>query len=385
MTSANDRLTIIVAGMVGNVPGHGGATWAVLQYLLGLRRLGHRVHFVEFIDRPQLSAPEAPFHTSRNSSYCGAVFGRFDLTDEWTLVGPGGAVAGTSMAGFEATAGSADLLVDLSGCATGIEAVSSIPRRLYVDMDPGFTQWWHAQGANVGLEGHTHYATVGTAIPHGGTAVPSCGVVWWPMLPPVVLDLWPRAGDVVNDAFTTVGNWRSYGPVDTGDTVLGQRAHSFRAMARLPALSGERFTVALSIHEGDAADRSMLEECGWQIVDPATVAATPDDYQRFVAGSYAEIGIAKHGYVSARTGWFSDRSAVYLACGRPVLAQDTGMQGGLPVGTGLVTFSNLQEAAEATRMIRRDYRLHSSGARGLALDHLDSDRILGGLVDMVFA
>lgn len=385
MRSPGSRLNIVVAGMIGSVPGHGGATWAVLQYLLGFRRLGHRVHFVESILHPQLPALNAPFQRSLNSSYCTSVFEQFGLTARWTLVGPGGAVAGTSMAEFEAAAATADLLVDLSGCATGIEAAMNVPRRLYVDMDPGFTQWWHVQGANVGLTGHTHHATVGTAIPHGGTSVPTCGVVWWPTLPPVVLDFWPRAGEMVNEAFTTVGNWRSYGSVDTGDTILGQRAHSFRAMANLPALSGARFTVALSIHESDAPDRAMLAECGWQVVDPATVAATPDDYQRFVAGSYAEIGIAKHGYVAAHTGWFSDRSAVYLACGRPVLAQDTGMLDALPAGTGLVTFSSPEEAADAARMIRRDYHKHSSAARRLAVDYLDSDRILNDLVDMVFA
>src|SRR5581483_453878 len=203
--------------------------------------------------------------------------------------------------------------------------ISDIPVRAYLDLDPGFNQVWSATGEDAGLDGHTHFVTVGQAIGSPECPVPTCGRSWIGTLPPVVLREWPAATwPPARDAFTTVGHWRSYGPVEYEGIRYGQRVHSFRELMELPRRGSARFEVALGIHPDERRDIEALEAHGWQLIDPMTVAPTPDRYREFVQGSKAEIGIAKGGYVASRCGWFSDRSAAYLASGRPVVAQDTG-------------------------------------------------------------
>ena len=148
-------------------------------------------------------------------------------------------------------------------------------------------------------------------------------------------------------------------------------------------LSRAPLEIALTISAGDEADRIRLLNAGWRLLDPSSVASTPDAYQRFLARSWAEIGIAKSGYVVGRTGWFSDRSAAYLASGRPVIAQDTGLTGPLSGELGLLTFTDPQEAAAGIERVRRDYRKQSVAARRLAEEHLDAKSVLGRLIRTV--
>jgi hypothetical protein len=370
---------VLVAGMIARVPGQGGATWAVLQYLLGLRRLGCDVRFVEDVGA---GAVPGGLASSPQVRYCAGVMSAFDLDGRWTVVS-GNDEVGTPLRTLDAWARDADVFIDLSGVGARIPAAMRIPVRVYVDLDPAFTQAWHVQGADVGLDGHTHHVTVGTGLAAGtADGVPDCDVRWRAISPPVVLERWPASADIATDQpFSTVGNWRSYGTATLGETVLGQRAHSFRELLDLPRRTACRFRVALSIHPGDDADRCRLDRGGWEVVDPASVAATPDTYAAFVRGSLAEIGVAKHGYVATRSGWLSDRTACYLASGRPVVAQDTGVAGAVPTGDGLLTFTDLDSAAAAVESVHRDYDRHARRAREIAVEHLDSDRVLAALLD----
>lgn len=140
---------------------------------------------------------------------------------------------------------------------------------------------------------------------------------------------------------------------------------------------------ALAIHPGDAADVAALAENGWQVLDPGAVAGSPDRYRRFVRGSKAELGIAKSGYVESRCGWFSDRSACYLASGRPVLAQETGFSDDLPTGSGLLTFNSLDTLLAAIVELNRDYGAHASAARRIAEMYFDSDVVLDRLLTKI--
>jgi glycosyltransferase involved in cell wall biosynthesis len=213
--------------------------------------------------------------------------------------------------------------------------------------------------------------------------VPTCGRDWIPTLPPVVLSHWPRARRIDHDGLTTVGNWRGYGSVERGGVVYGGRVYSMRPLMGLPALTGERFMTAFRIDPGERRDLAELRHNGWCLLDPDVVAATPGAYRRFVRGSKAEFGPAKSGYVHARCGWFSDRSAAYLASGRPVIAQDTGFGDALPTGRGVVAFSSTEDAVDAIDAVAGDYAGHASAAREIAEEHLDSDRVLGALLDAV--
>ena len=381
---ASKKLAILFSGMIAADPRQGGAAWAVLQYVLGLRRLGHEVCFVEPIGegslRPRGQGPALA--DSDNATYFAEV--------RKTHLGPNCALlraGGTETFGLPydvllSFARRADLLLNVSGMLTDPELLAPIPRRAYLDLDPAFVQLWHAQGIDMRFDSHTHFVTVGQNIGRASCPVPTCGRKWVHTLPPVVLEDWPAGLDFRHDGFTTVANWRGYGSVEHEGVHYGQKAHSLRPLIDLPTRSSERFILALNIHPGETADLAALRENGWELIGPE-VAATPGDYAQFVRGSKAELGIAKSGYVAARCGWFSDRSACYLASGRPVVAQDTGWSEHLPTGEGLFAFNTADDVLSAIDKINRDYARHGRAARAISERYFDSDVVLGRLLAAV--
>jgi glycosyltransferase involved in cell wall biosynthesis len=190
---------------------------------------------------------------------------------------------------------------------------------------------------------------------------------------------------VQTEGFTTVANWRGYGSVVWKGRRYGQKAHSLRKLVALPERVNEGFVLALAIHPAEKEDLAILRRCGWELTDPRKVAGLPQRYADFVRGSKGELGIAKEGYVESRCGWFSDRSACYLASGRPVVAQDTGFPRHLPVGEGLIPFSSTEEAAAAIETVASDYGRHAKAARALAESFFDSKTVLGRLLEQVGA
>ncbi len=148
----------------------------------------------------------------------------------------------------------------------------------------------------------------------------------------------------------------------------------------LPTKTSERFMLALAIHPDEQKDFDALARNGWELLDPAQVADTPLRYRDFVHASKAELGIAKSGYVAARCGWFSDRSACYLACGRPVVAQETGFSSYLPCGAGLFSFRTRDNALEMIERVSKDYARHSKAARAIADEYLESGKVLSKMM-----
>lgn len=368
--------TVIVSGTIAATPWQGGATWAVLQYLLGLQGLGCGVYFVEQLDGPEQAQPDA-------ARYCGQVMERFGLEDRWAVL-PAAGVEPTGMprTRLREAAGETDLLLNLSGKLSDPDILDRVSVRAYVDLDPVFAQLWQASaGVDMGFDAHTHFVSIADEIGRPGSSIPACGRNWLPTLPPVVLDEWPVAREIERRRATTVGHWRSYGSIMHDGVHYGQKAHSLRTLIELPRRAPDRFELALAIHPEETRDLDALRENGWTLLDPAEVASTPDGYRRFVQGSWAEFGLAKLGYVVAGSGWFSDRSACYLASGRPVLAQDTGFGRRLPTGTGLLPFSNADDVIAGLDELEADYERHRMGARQIAEDHLAADRVLGSLLE----
>jgi hypothetical protein len=377
---------IIVSGMLSADLHQGGAAWAVLQYAIGLRELGHDVFVVEPIAEASWRPSGAVLERSIQAQAFRDIAARFDFEGRATLLSElSRQTAGARYASLREFAAHADVLLNVSGMLTDPVLLETIPSRVYLDLDPAFNQLWHAaEGLDMRFDGHTHFATVGQAIGRNDCAVPACDREWLPTVPPVVLSHWPAMPlPAANRGWTTVANWRAYGSITAGGVHYGQKAHSLRQMIDLPNRVDERFQLALSIHGDEARDLEALRTHRWQLVDPADAAGTPDRYRHFIQTSLAEIGIAKSGYVASRCGWFSDRSVCYLASGRPVVAQDTGFARYLPTGEGLLAFSTAEDAAASIASIRDDYPRHSRRAREIAADCFRSDLVLDRLLARV--
>lgn len=378
-----EKMTIVVSGMIAADPHQGGATWAVLQYVLGLRRLGHEVFLVEPLIPPKSRAADWDFATSESADYFRAVVAEFGLVRHAALLFAGTErTVGLGYDELRAVAQRAALIFNISGMLADEALLAPIARRVYLDLDPAFIQLWQSEYAiDMRFDAHTHFVTVGQAIGTADCPVPTCGRRWIPTAQPVVLDEWPVANGIERAALTTVGNWRGYGSVEFRGEHYGQKAHSLREFLDLPLRTPEKFSLALAIHAAETKDLSALAENGWTLLDPAQVADSPANYRRFIQGSKAEFGIAKSGYALSRCGWFSDRSVCYLASGRPVIAQETGFSKWIPAGEGLFAFDTKGDALAAIESLNRDYPRHARAARALAEEHFASDRVLSRLLE----
>jgi hypothetical protein len=381
--------TVIVGGALANKPLNGGEAWVRLTWVLGLRRLGFEVCFAELIaaehcvdERGRL----ADFDTSVNRSFFERVTREFGLEGSACLMyGGDRRTAGISYEDLLARADAADLLVNISGHITDDEILRRPKGRAYVDLDPGFTQFWHADATSgFRLSGHEHYVTVGANIGASGCPIPTGGLPWRPILPPVLLDEWP-AGPRPDSVprFSTVATWRSpYGPVEHDGRVYGLKHHEFRKFTGLPRRAARaEFEVALDIHPIDAGDLARLQANGWTVREPRSTVPDPAAFRRYVQDSGAEFSVAQGIYVETNSGWFSDRTTSYLASGRPALVQDTGFSRSLRAEDGLLAFRTLDDAADGVERIASDYEDHCRAARAIAEEHFDSDRILGDLLD----
>lgn len=380
---------VIVAGAIANKPGNGGEAWVRASWARGFRRLGFDVFFVEqlapehCVDR---DGRRVSFEESVNRAYFASVVEAIGFGDRAALVyGDGAETLGPTLGELADIAGEAALLANISGHLSLPEIFARPGLRAYIDIDPGFTQFWHAAGdGGTRLAGHDLYFTIGENIGRSGCTIPVDGILWHPTRQPVVLEDWPVASTTVDPGarFTTVGSWRgSFGPVRHAGRDYGVKAHEFRKFLSLPERSDCRFEVALAIHPDDGRDLEALLRSGWDVVDPGRVAGDPSSFREYVRGSTAEFSVAQGIYVDTWSGWFSDRTARYLASGKPALVQETGFRERLPVGEGLVSFRTLEEAVGGAERIARDYDVHCSVARSIAEEHFDSDRVLGELVE----
>lgn len=376
------RPVVIVSGALANKHLNGGEAWARLNWVLGLRRLGCEVLFVEQIRSDSgvdhAGAPVA-FERSANLRFFQTVVQQFGLASMASLVCDEGAqVYGVPLPAVLDVASRTDVLINISGHLTLAPILSRVRQKAYVDLDPGFTQFWHAQGiAGARLEGHDFHITVGENIGTPGCLIPTCGLSWIHKPRFVVLEQWPVSTGGRADRFTTVGAWRGpYGPVQHEGRTFGVKAHEFRKFLALPQRASQTFEFALQIHPADAADLEALRRHGWTVVPPQTVAADPEAFRRYVQGSGGECSAAQGVYVETCSGWMSDRTVRYLASGKPCLVQDTGFSRNYPVGEGLVPFRTLDEAVAGAESIARDYGRHARAARRLAEDYFDSDLVL---------
>jgi hypothetical protein len=293
-----------------------------------------------------------------------------------------GRVDGTTWSELKRILEAADLLLNIGGVCW-LPEFSHCRRLALIDMDPFFTQVGRFAAQTL-HEYHRRFS-YGVNVGQPSCTVPVADLEWAPTVPPVVPELW-RGGDagtceVSRDApFTTVASWRAYGAVEHEGEHFGQKGEEFDRLLDLPRSTRQRLELAIS-GGGEEATRERYRAAGWSVRDGEEVSADLSTYQSYVIASRGELSAAKNAYVKTRSGWFSDRSACYLAAGRPAVLQETGFSEWLPADRGLLPFSSLEEAAVCLERINADYAAHSRAARKIADATFDYRVVLPGLLE----
>lgn len=369
-------MKILLAGIIARYP-FGGVTWCSLMYLLGLRALGHEVFYIEdtgecIYDPVRNTRSEDP---SFGTEYIHAALEPFGFGDRWSFVNFDGGYHGASRDQVRAFCRDADLFINLSGGSWfWRDEYRAIPRRVFIDSDPVFTQLAIAKGEGWYVDffrGFTSLFTFGANIGTPACDVPTSGFEWHKTWQPVVTDLWSGEAPPADGRFTTVMTWK----IESFTDVDGNKDKEFVRFIDLPRHTPHRFELAVN------GPQKLLREHGWTTVDAMQVSRTLWDYRTFIQGSKAEFGVAKHAYVAHRSGWFSDRTECYLAAGRPAVVQDTGWSAHLPAGVGLLPFTTREEAVDALARVERDYDAHAARAAAIAREHFDAARVLPPLLE----
>ncbi len=378
-------LRIVVAGFAVGFP-LGGQLWMMLHYVAGLARLGHEVVFLE--DTSDWAYPFDPVlghpvsDSSRGREIVDALFRRHGLAGRWAYVSEiENAVFGMDRADLDRHLANADLFLNVSGVLPLKDEYRQAPVRAVIDTDPVFTQVKAANDAWTRdyYLAHDVRFTYGYNLPAGRTGVPLSDIGWKPLLPPVVLDMWPR-GEGPGVGYTTIGTWEAKDrDVEVAGKKLSWRKNvKYEALIDLPSqVPGVPLELTMSGMK-EAAGR--FSRAGWIVKDALAVSRDPMVYRDYIRGSRAEFTIAKDQNVVLKSGWFSDRTATYLAAGRPAIVEDTGFGQYLPVGQGLFPFTDAAGAIAAIRAVEADPLRAGNAARAIAEDHFDSDKVLTGLL-----
>jgi len=374
---------IIAGSYMVRYPLGGMMSWT-LQWLLGLRRLGHEVVFVEkshYADScydPRQQASGNDFRYGLKTTV--ALLERFGLTDGWCYVDFEGRYHGMTRRAIEAKFSTADLFLDLGTHGSWLEEASHSGTRVLVDGEPGYTQIRMEKGEGFSRNGYDYYFSNGADIGSERSTAPSGGPNWKAVFNPVVTDLFPLVPTPPKAAFSTVMNWQSHQPCIWNGSRLGQKDVEFAKFLDLPGRTSAAMEIAVS---GKNIPTAELEAAGWHVCDARTVTLSFDTYGNYIRSCRGEFSVCKNVFVALGTGWFSDRSAAYLASGRPVVLQDTGFSRHLPVGEGLFAVRNTEEAAAAIDEIESDYEHHSRKAREIACEHLEAEVVLSQFLDEI--
>lgn len=372
---------IVVGAFLIQFPLGGYLSWT-LQWLVGLQRLGHDIYLAERSGWPNSCYDASKSVMTDDCSYGTGVvndlLARFALQDRWCYVDVQGYYHGLSRDRVEAVFQSADLFIDLGTPGAWNEEAGGAALKVLIDGRPGRSQMrMELRAAADAVEPrYDYYYTVGRNIGTASSTAPTAGKQWRPIFYPVILDLAPASPVSPDAPFTTVMAWAHEPFVFHGQT-YGAKDIEFAKFIGLPKLTRVPLELAVS---GPDVPRQELTELGWLVRGSLEVSLTYDSFWEYVRNSRGEFGVCKNVYVVTNSGWFGDREAVYLACGRPVVMQETGFSQHLPCGEGLFAVRTVEEAAAAIDEIDRDYARHSARAREIAGEYLDAPKVLGRLL-----
>jgi hypothetical protein len=417
----HSKLKIIVTGLVGLHP-LGGVAWDYLQYVIGLARLGHDVYYHE--DTQAWPYNPVSKATTDDASYSVAYLTNFferyapDLRENWHYLHLQQHSFGISRRKFDGVVRTCDLFINVSGANLIPEGLPQHCVKVFLDTDPGYNQIVLSERPDWAekvdrwcelVDAHDRHFTYAENIYGPDCGVPRLKYRWITTRMPVVRSLWEATAGVEtlpSTPWTTVMSWNAFkSPLVYQGTEYKSKGAEFAKILSLPGRT--RVPLRLAVGGISSPFKSLsrrgwhntyrvlsnvtqrikfqqLKWHGWQVVDGPSHTMTPEQYQSFIAGSRGEVSTAKHVYVALRTGWFSCRSACYLAAGRPAVVQDTGFSHVLPCGEGLLGFDTQAQAAAALDRVQADYARHREAAQALAADHFDSGRVLERFVDDAF-
>jgi hypothetical protein len=369
-------MNIILAGVMGRYP-YGGVAWCSLMYLLGLRRLGHQVWYLEDtgecnydpLANTKATDPIYALNLIRNN------LAPYELEQRWCYVDYTGAYHGQTRDSWRSICRDADLFLDLSGgCWFWRDEYARIPFSAFIDSDPAFTQLAIAEGVRWYVEFFGRFNRLFTFGRNVGTprsSVPASDFQWEHTWQPVAMDQWLPLDQPPQPCFTTVMTWK----IESFGSIGGNKDREFEKILDLPRRTKVPLELAIN------GPQDFLREHGWTCRDGLAVSLTPELYRDYLRTSRGEFSVAKHTYVSTNSAWFSDRTECYLASGRPAVVQDTGWSAHIPSGYGLFAFRTADEAVSALEKIEANYKHHSLAAHELARAQFSSDVVLPELLE----
>jgi glycosyltransferase involved in cell wall biosynthesis len=381
------RPIVVVLGMMSKMP-VAGVVWQNLHYLLGIEQLGCEVYYVEEHARTpsMFMETEEDDGSARAAAFIGDLMRRFDLGGRWAYraLHDDGRCYGMSRSQLKQLYASADVIINLHGGTMPLPEHYATGRLVYLETDPVQLQIELHNGVQESfdfLEPHRAFFTFGENLGNADCLLPVCDrFAFKPTRQPVVMDLWEGRNQQTTDLFTSIGNWKQQWREMwfKGELYTWSKHHEFLKFIDIPSRTQQRFELALSGYT--ESDKQMLEANGWHVRFALDLSRDIDRYRDYVTGSRAEFTVAKDQNVRMRSGWFSDRSATYLAAGRPVVTQETGFSGLLPTGAGLFSFSTTDDILNAVDSINADYRRQSHAAHEIAREFFSHEMVLGSLL-----
>jgi len=370
---------IIIASYVVRFPLGGFQSW-MLQWLLGFKRLGHEVYFVEKSGWTNSCYDPYSRTMGDDCSQGTAMFHRLladhGLGDNWCFVDAARSYHGMSRERIETVFRDADVFIDHMRICEWPEEASRVRMRVMVDGEPAYTQM-HMETkmtwAEKGVIEYDRYFSVGMNVGTPACSAPTAGKDWRPIFDPVILSLYPKVPPPPDGPFTTVMNWRAIKPFEYKGTTYSSKELEFPKFMDVPRCV--KATLELAISGGESA-RAQLIESGWKLVDAHNTTLTFDKWRSYIQASRGEFSVCKNYFVATNSGAFSDRAAAFLASGRPVVMQETGFSAHLPCGRGLFAVRTGEQAADAINEIQGNWEHHSQCAREIASEYLDSDKVL---------
>jgi hypothetical protein len=385
---------LVVLGLMGRIP-FAGVGWQVLHYLEGFRRWGCDVYYVEDTGAWAYDPEQQRAGDDYTVSYIARLMAWCGLPDRWAYrsAAQSGRAFGLSESELSRLFDRADVLVSLSSPTALRDEHLRVPVRIYLETDPVLSQVNVANGDRFTIDllgAHTHRFTFGENIGAPDCDVPLGPFDYLPTRQPVVLDWWaPSACQPAErrgcaraaDRFTTITSWEQSGrDIEwNGQTYVWSKHLQFLKFIDLPRCTKQALELALASDDGETI--RFLRSHGWRTVDAIPVSKDISPYREYILGSRGEFTVAKDQYVRPRSGWFSDRSACYLAAGRPVVTQDTGFGSVLPTGRGLFAFRTIEQVLDALEQIDADYDAHARAAREIAAEHFAAEKVVGSLLD----